>query len=394
MASEGEVTSASRYKWVVLFAALLSCDTYYFAFQSLPPLINEIQSVFAIDHATAGLLMSIVVVPGVIMALPTGMIVSKYGFRRIGFLALLSVALGSLITALSTTFLWALFGRFIMGFGSCFITIGTASIIPLWFQKKEFGLAMGIYSIGVPISTIAAFTISPILGQIFGWRSPFFVGAIAGVMVAVFFGLVFKDVPLRHEEKRTDLSTTWKTLKSKEVWKIGLMWMLFSIVSSGFVTWAPSLLSTFKGISVVYASVLSSMYMVSKIFFIPFYGWASDRLGKRKTIVIAGLFATALSICVLSFLEGTGLTIGILVVGASAGAIPALTFALMAQAVPPRQTGIGFGMMSFSNRIATIIAAPLIGFIIQTTQSMTLTLMFIASFALMSLAVTLTSRAT
>ncbi len=384
MATNGAPTAASSYRWVILFASLLSCDMYYFALQSMPPLMNRIQSVFAVDSATAGLLMSVVVIPGVILALPAGLLVNKYGFRRIGFLALTSVALGSLITAVATTFSLALLGRFVMGFGSCFLTIGTATIIPQWFQRKELGTAMGIYSIGVPIATIAAFFAVPLLEQSFGWQSPFYFGAVGGIGCAVFFAATIRDKHIPSEPNQTDLTGIRQNLKNREMWKIGLIWLSFSIASSGFVTWTPSLFLTFKGLTPVYASIISSMYMASSIFFIPFYGWLSDRKGSRKPFVIAGLFATAASIYALSFLKGTGLVVGVLVVGASAGAIPALAFVLMAQTVPVRQAGLGFGMMSFWNRTATIIEGPLIGYFLQMSESMGFTLLCLSSFAIIA----------
>lgn len=392
MATKGALTAASYYRWIVLFAALLSCDTYYFALQSMPPLINRIQAVFAIDAATAGLLMSVVVIPGVILALPAGLLVNKYGFRRSGFVALISVAVGSLITAVATNFSLALLGRFVMGFGSCFLTIGTATIIPQWFQKKELGTAMGIYSIGVPTATIAAFFVVPLLEQSFGWQAPFYFGAVASTGCAVLFAAAIKDSHVKMKAEETDLAGIRQNLKNQEVWKIGLIWFSFSIASAGFVTWTPSLFLTFKGLTSVHASMLSSMYMVSSLFFIPFYGWLSDRRGSRKPFLLSGLFVAAASIYVLSFLEGTGLVVGVLVVGAAAGAVPALALALMAQTVSVKHSGLGFGMMSFWNRTATIIEAPLIGFVLQMSDSMNFTLMCISSFALMAGALTLTTH--
>ncbi len=367
------------YRWV--FVCLIACDIYYFALQSIPPLLNNIQSVFAVDNATAGLLMSIVVIPGIILALPAGTLVNKFGFRRIGGLSLVSVAIGSLVTAGATSFLMALLGRLIMGLGSCFLTIGTASVIPLATTKK-LGVAMGLYSIGSPLATIVAFSTVPVMAQAIGWRSPFYAATILGFACAILFFIFVKSTPKKPEEDHSNPPKIQYCLKNREAWRIGLMWLFFSIASVGFVTWAPTMFLTYKGLDAVSASALSSIYMISGLFFIPFYGYASDRLGNRKPIVITGLLAMAGSMCALSLFEGSTLAGGILLVGASAGAIPALAFALMANAMPLRQVGFGFGMMSFWNRTATVIAAPLVGFFLQTTQSMTLTFLFIAAFAI------------
>jgi predicted MFS family arabinose efflux permease len=370
----------ARYRWLMLFVCLLACDIYYFALQSIPPLLYRFESIFAIDKATAGLLMSIVVIPGIILALPAGLLISKYGFRKIGTLALICVALGSLITSFSINFSIALLGRLTVGFGSCFLTIGTASIIPQWFKKNEIGLAMGIYCIGSPAATITAFFVVPLMAEWLGWQSPFYLGAIIGIIFSIIFAAIVKNSPIKSKIDITKPSDIRSSLTGN-VLRVSIMWFLFSVASSSFITWTPNLLLTFKEINPVFASMISSLYMVSSIFFIPFYGWISDRIADRRWFVIIGLFATAISMYVFSYMQGLTLIWGILFVGAAAGIIPALAFVLMAHALPSQHIGIGFGIMSFSNRIATVIGAPLIGFVLQTTQSINLTLFFISIFA-------------
>ncbi len=365
-----------RYRWLMLFICLLACDIYYFALQSVPPLLYRFESIFTIDKATAGLLMSIVVIPGIILALPAGLLISKYGFRKIGTLALISVALGSLITAFSTNFSLALLGRLTVGFGSCFLTIGTATIIPQWFKKNELGLAMGIYCIGSPAATIVAFFIVPLAAEWLGWQSPFYLGGIAGLIFATLFAVILKDAHIKSTMANTKLSDIRRSLTGN-VLRVSLMWFLFSVASSSFVTWTPNLLLNFKELNPLFASMISSLYMVSSIFFVPFYGLISDRFTDRRRFIIAGLIATAISMYLFSYLQGSTLIAGMLFIGASAGIIPALAFVLMAQALPSQHIGVGFGIMSFSNRIATVIGAPLIGFVLQTTQSMNWTLLFI-----------------
>ena len=367
MALNNMQSVTTRYRWLMLFVCLLACNIYYFALQSIPPLLYRFESIFAIDKATAGLLMSIVVIPGIILALPAGLLISKYGFRKIGTLALVSVALGSLITAFSTNFSIALLGRLTVGFGSCFLTIGTATIIPQWFKQNEIGLAMGIYCIGSPAATIAAFFIVPLAAEWLGWQSPFYLGAIVGILIAVLFAVTVKEAHIKSKIDVNKISDIRHSLTGN-VLRISLMWFLFSVASTSFITWAPNLLLTFKELNPIFASMISSLYMVSSIFFVPFYGWISDRIADRRWLVIIGLFATAISMYIFSFMQGLTLIGGILFVGAAAGIIPALAFVLMSQALPSQQIGIGFGIMSFSNRIATVIGAPLIGLVLQTTS--------------------------
>ena len=119
----------SRNRWVMLLVSLFAFMAYGFVFQSLPPLLNELQGVFGVDDAAAGLLMSFVVVPGIFLALPAGVLINKFGFRMLSFVSVILVAVGSLVTAFSATFLLALVGRLILGVGGCFVTVGIPTFI-------------------------------------------------------------------------------------------------------------------------------------------------------------------------------------------------------------------------------------------------------------------------
>ncbi len=375
----------SNYRWLVMFACMLSCGMYYYALQSVPPLLKILQAAFNINGVMAGLLMSIMVIPGILMALPAGLFVNKFGFRRLGFISLICVSVGSFVVATSTEFYTALLGRLIMGFGSCFLTIGTAATIPRWFKNKELGLAMGIYSIGFPLSTIIAFSTVPFLEESLGWQSPFYLSTIGAIVCAVIFVTTVKDTGITIESGVSSFVSGLGTMKNATIWKIGVIWLLYSIASSAFVTWAPSLLSTYKGLTTVDASLLSSLYLVSQLFFIPFYGWLSDRKGNKKTIMTAGLLGMAFSVASLIYLNGVFLILTVFVIGIFSSAVPALAFAWMAESMPLKQTGVGFGMMSFWNRTATVIAAPLIGFLLGTTQPFISSLVCISIFALLGI---------
>ncbi|MCW4003571.1 MAG: MFS transporter [Candidatus Bathyarchaeota archaeon] len=384
-------TQASGYRWLILLVCLVSCGMYYFSRESIPPLITKIQSVFSVSAGTAGLLVSAIVIPGVLMAIPAGFLINKYGFRLMGSLAMVCVALGSLVIVLSTNFISMLCGGVIMGLSSCFLTIGTAAIIPHWFKSRELGFAMGIYSIVYPLSTIIAFTVGPLMREFISWQSPFYLSIIGATLCGIFFFVLVKDRGLIIKSNVSSKSTAEEIVKNTAAWKVGLLWLFYSMASGAFVTWSPTLLSTFKDFNILGASSISSLYMVSTLLFIPVYGWISDKSGHRKPIMVAGLLGMASSILALIYLNDLPLIFIILLVGAFASAVPALAFASMAETMPPEKSGLGFGMMSFWNRTATVVVAPLVGFLLDTTQSIH-TFACIALFAVLSATLALTLR--
>lgn len=366
-----------RYRWAILIVVVFGFVLFNFALQSVPPLLNTFQKTFNVDNSTAGLLMSLVVIPGIFLALPAGMLINKYGFRSTGSISAILVTIGSIITALSATFTQALLGRLIIGIGGCFLTIGAAAIIPQWFQPKEMGKAMGIYVAGVPIAVVAAFFATPILAQNYGWQTPFYIASFTSIISAILFFALVKDGPFKITTSAQP-GEFRQALSSRELWKIGAIWMLFNMSAIGFLTWAPVMFSTFKGFDIVEASFTSSSIMIVALFLAPLYGWASDRFDRRKPFIIIGALVTAALNFSFSYLIGLPLLVAILLSGVSGAAIPGLVMAIAARTLPQKQAGISFGIMTTWQNIGITITAPLLGYILQTSQSMIITFTTIA----------------
>ena len=382
----------SRYRWVVLFAALLAFMMYAFALQSVPPLLQQFKIIFGVDNATAGLLMSIVVIPGVILALPAGVLIDRYGYRKIGVLSVLAVAVGSLLMAFSQIFSLALVARFIIGFGGGLVSVGTPSIVPQWFERREMGKAMGVYAVGMPIATTAAFFAVPMLDQSFGWQSPFYAAVILSLLSTILFWIIVKDGPLKNRTSAVKLSEAGRVFRNPEVWKVSLVWMFFNMVAIGFLTWGPAMFVTFKGLTPVSASIVASLIMIANFFFVPVYGWASDKLGRRRPFIIAGPIAMALCLYAIVYATGLALPLSVFILGAAAGAVPPIVMSITGHALPPEQAAMGFGVVTFWQNIGSMLTAPLIGYFIQITNSLALTFVGMSIFAFLGAAMALTIR--
>ena len=383
---------ASNYRWVVLAASFFSFVAYALVFQLVPPLMSSLQVEFGVNDAQAGLLMSMAVVPGIILALPAGVVMNTYGFRSLGFLSTVSVAVGSLTTALASNFLAALLGRFILGVGGTFLIVGSPTIVPQWFSHDELGKAMGIYGTNMPVAIIIAFPAATVLGQNFGWRCPFYVGAAVSLVAALIFVAAVREGPLKGEPRPMKLSEVKRAVGSGEVWKAGLVWLLFETTTIGFLTWAPKLFQRFKGLEPLYAGLLASVVMYSAVFFVPLFGWVSDKVGRRKPFIVAGSVSMALTLISASYTSDVGLFFSVFALGISAATIPPLAMAVVAESLPPQLSGTGFGVVTLCQSVGITLSAPLAGYFLQTTQSLLLTFLGLSLFALAGAITGLTIR--
>ena len=387
-ASTGE-GKVQRYRWLVLAVSFLSFVAYAFPFQEAPPLIPLIIDEFKVSHAEAGLLMSLVLIPGIFLSLPSGLLLSRYGVRKVGLLSLIAVVLGSLITATASSFLIVLAGRLILGIGGTFAITATSVIIAQWFPRKDLGKAMGIFAVNMPLSVIVAFPTASILGLTYGWRFPFYVGLVIGVAAVVSFAVVIKEGPFAQQKARW---TMGEALRNFEIWKVGLIWMFFQAAALSFITWSPTLLEAFQNVPKIQASFLATLIMWVSLFCVPVYGYLSDRAGKLKLFIIVGGPLMASAYLVLAFTPSPLLAASILLIGITSATIPPIVAILPPEVLGPRMAGVGFGVTGMCASIGGALAQPLIGFILDSTRSYVLCFLWMALFPAFAAIVAYTLR--
>jgi len=367
---------------VVLFSLFYAFVAYAFVFQEVPPLISLLMESFGVGSAAqAGLLMTIVVVPGIFLALPAGLVANKYGVKRIGILSTILTVVGALVTATAGSFVTILLGRLILGVGGAFLVTILPVMIPQWFSREELGKAMGFYGTNMPVATISAFLAASLLVQVFGdWRIPFYVGTILAASAVVLFMLMVKEGPLKKNQDRERVSLR-RALRSTELWKVGVVWLLFQVTALSFLSWAPRLFHEYRGLDPVSASALASALMLAAIPFVPFFGWLSDSSHRRKPFLIAGSLLMALALTCSAFTVGLGLVASVAFLGFAAALVPSIVSALPVEILEPEVVGVGFGVIALCLNIGVALAAPLFGYFFDVTGSLESSFVGIAAFS-------------
>jgi predicted MFS family arabinose efflux permease len=349
---------------------------------------------FDVSEAQVGLLMSIAVIPGIVLALPTGFIVDRYGFRRLGFASTLLVAAGDLITAFADSFALALLGRFVLGVGGAFIVVGTPAVVSQWFDRKDLGKAMGFYSTNMPVATILAFPIATVLTQSYNdWHYPFYVGTLLAVLVAFVFAFVVREGPLRGEKEEAGVAGVRHAIGNSEVWKASLVWMFFNAAAIAYLSWAKTLFEVFKGLPPLEASFFASVLMYAAVFLVPFFGWASDKTGRQKPFLVAGSIAMAVALIATTYASGVSLLVSVIILGITAAIVPPVVMTIPSQNLPPNLAGTAFSIVTLCQNVGIAFAAPYAGYLIQATNDMTATFMGISLLSLAAAAVALTLKA-
>ncbi|HBK49369.1 MULTISPECIES: MFS transporter [Pseudomonas] len=163
---------------------------------------------------------------GVMVGAPTLAILGAKLLRKhMLLLLMLLYAVGNLATAFAPSFGGLVAFRFISGLphGAYF---GIAAVVASsMVAKDQRAGAVARVMMGLTLAMLLGNPVATFLGQYFGWRSAFvLVGAIALCTIA----LVWRFVPQRHDETRSD------PRKELQAFALPQVWMALAIASIGF----------------------------------------------------------------------------------------------------------------------------------------------------------------
>ncbi|HKS12204.1 MAG TPA: MFS transporter [Pseudomonas sp.] len=163
---------------------------------------------------------------GVMVGAPTLAILGAKLLRKHMLLLLMALyALGNLATAFAPSYSGLIAFRFISGLphGAYFgiAAVVASSMVP---TNQRAG-AVARVMMGLTLAMLLGNPVATFLGQFFGWRSAF---VLVGVIALCTIGLVWRYVPQRHDEARSD------PRKELQAFRLPQVWMALAIASIGF----------------------------------------------------------------------------------------------------------------------------------------------------------------
>ncbi|MDH5707236.1 MAG: MFS transporter [Candidatus Aminicenantes bacterium] len=346
-----------KQKWMILTLAFFMAFSYFFVLQSYPPMIPQVMEEFDLSHVNASLPMSLVSLAGIFLALPTWAFIFRWGLKKIGALGLVICSIGGMISSLGSSFLLIVLGRVILGIGGVLIIVVSFSIVANWFTKEEGGRAMGIKGLDLPIATILALNLLPIVITIHGWRASFTVSTVLLIISTAFFIFLFREKPLR--ESGTKM---FEGIWNKQMWLLGITWSFVTISIVAYSTWAGTFFIELWKIPVNVAFFMASILMIGMILLSAPIGYLSDRLGKRKIFLIFSFLLMGISLILIPILPGSFLYLAIALLAISGFSAP-IIHALTPEILPRERAGLGFGILFTCSFIGTFIGPILVGFV-------------------------------
>lgn len=311
-----------------------------FQFQSIASVSPLLMDQLGIDFALLGALIGAWMLPGVLVAVPGGLLGRRFGDKSVVIAGLALMVLGSLIVAGAQSYATAMAGRLLGGAGAVVLNVLLAKMVADWFHDRELATAMAILVMSWPLGIGLALVVLGPLAVSASW--PLAIQAstwvCAGALLAMALG--YRAPPGQAEAPpapswrigRRDLTLACVS---------GVVWTLYNVAYIVVVSFVPLLLAS-KGIEAGSAAVVASFATWPLILTVPIGGYVADRTGRGQEIMLACLIAMAAMMPLMLVAPSALVVLAVfgLVTGPAAGIIVALP----AQALSREARHLGLGI--------------------------------------------------
>ncbi|QWV00030.1 MULTISPECIES: MFS transporter [Francisella] len=248
-----------------------------------------------------------------IMQIPVGIITDKLGLKKALTLAILVCALGVGLFALSSSFAAALIYRIMIGFGASFGFLCLLIAVYDWLPHKHIGLFIGLSQfIGVLGPMIAAGPLES-LSQAGGvdWRYVFIALAIIGVILAGVTIVLVKNNDQSGDSSKNRfiiLNTPTSVMKeiqsifsNKQIWLIAVFSATTYLAIEYLSENATKSFLSLNGFDAKFSSYLITLAWLGYGIGCPSLGAISDRIKRRKPVMIFAICLTFVSLATIIF---------------------------------------------------------------------------------------------
>lgn len=391
-------TKLPRRSWQIAWLLGLGVLVNYFDRVNLSVSHESLIAAFGISNIAFGYLSGAYNWTYALCQLPIGVLLDKFGVRRVGRISTFVWSVASFAAAISPN-IPSLFGaRFLLGVGEAPTFPSNAKAVGLWFPPKTRGFATAVFDSAAKFSSAIGV---PLLGLVLlriGWRLSF---ALTGVISLLYFLLFWKvysdpddDTSLSDAERssiggmaepdRSDETSSTEPeslrflLEKKKVIGLSIGFGSYNYVFYLLLTWLPSYLSLALHIDLYHSFLYTSMpWLVATFGDLVVGGWLVDALihrgydasRVRQIILITGttfglgILGAAKSHTALEALTWISISIGGLSAAAPVGwSIPSLI-------ASRNNVGRVGGILNFSNQLSGIAAPIITGYLFSAFHS-------------------------
>jgi MFS family permease len=331
-------------------------------------MVEELMRDFSVGAAVLGNLSAAYFYGYAGMQIPVGLLLDRFGPRRLMTLAALVCGASCILFATANSLAAVTAARFLIGASAAFSLVGAMAIAGQWFRTDQFavlsGLAMAMGMLGGMVGQAPL----RLAVEASDWRTASLWLAGGGVVLAVAAWATVRDRWRGSGGLANVLSGLAVVARHRQTWLIAFAGLGTSAPLLAFAgLWGVPFLETAHGLPRTTAAAVTSSLFAGWAVGAPLFGWLSDRIGLRRPPLLAGLVLEAVALAIILFVPG----LSVFVLGCLCfamgflGSSQIVCFALAKENHPAELSGTAIG---FANGMVTGSGAlfqPLVGLLLD-----------------------------
>lgn len=302
------------------------------------------------------------------LQLPIGMLIDRYGPRRLMTLAGLGCALGCALFSMSTSFWQLSAARFLIGATAGFSLVGAMAVAGQWFPSARFALFSGFAMMMGMAGGVFGQAPMRLAVEATDWRTAMLAASTFGIFIAILSWATVRDRGRGTSNASQVISGLVEVARNPQTWLLAVAGLGSTAPLLGFAgLWGVPYLVATQGLSQAEAATITSAVFVGWGLGSTSFGWLSDHVGRRRPPMLIGLVISvaalstlvlapglaSVSIASLCFLAGFG------------GSAQIVGFAATREHNPARLSGTAIGLVNGLMTAGGALYQPLVGWLLD-----------------------------
>lgn len=299
-----------------------------------------------------------------------GYVADRFGRARVISVSLAVWSAVTWATGQAHSFPQLLAARALMGISEAFYLPAALALISDRHSEATRSLATGIHTSGIYAGMIAGGVAGGWLAQHYGWRAPFTILGIAGlVYMAVLLPVMRRQPPYAPAMRPRFTDSVRQVFRLPGYNSMMAVFIATSMANWTFYTWLPLYLYEHFHMSLAVAGAYTIYTYTASVAGIVGGGWMADRWGTanirgRVLAQAVGVAASAPALCVLASTSSREVLIAALIVyGIGKGLYDSSIMPVLAQVARPDLRSTGYGLFNLAGCLAGGVMTPLAGWL-------------------------------
>lgn len=385
----------TNFRWSVALMLWFAGAILYMDRTNLSASAMHIMQEFNISKAEMGVIMSAFFWPYALCQIPGGWLADKFGQRKAYASAVVSYSLATVATAFGSGFYSFITFRGLLGVGEAGAFPNNPGVVSKWFPDKERARATAIFDCGGKAGSALAMPFLVWLIVQWGWKAPFIVTGLIGLIWAGFWLKFYNDPEKSKYINQAELdyirqgqvkkeglgersSLKWyQVMRYRNIQAMCIGLFALNYLFYFFITWFPTYLVQERGMSLSSMGWLAMIPPLSGMIIQPFSGYfcdwvymrgASLTVARKINLVVGMTLATSVAFC--GFIESsTGLLVLLSFSYMGLAIAQTAAWSLPGDVSPQGMTSLVGGWQNAIGNLGGAVGPIITGYIVATTQS-------------------------